>query len=110
VQNFGAAGNGVFQGICCSAPEAIAYPLVLIIDKLNGASFSDAPAATERVDCNSYTILSEDEMNLMKQTLYYTANYADSAIKGEEIVNMCASYNPDATYAGLKDRVLNLGI
>lgn len=38
--NFGSAGNQCYQGIMCSSPEAIAYPLCLLIDKLNGV-FSD---------------------------------------------------------------------
>ena len=110
VENFRSSGNGIFKAIACSAPEAIAYPICLIIDKLNGTTYSDLPVEKERVDCAAYQIISDEEMEQMKKTLYYTADYKDAAITGEDILNMCASYNPEATYAGLKAKLLDLGI
>lgn len=110
VENFRSSGNGTFKAICCSAPEAIVYPICLLIDKLNGTTYSDLPAEKERVDCAAYQIISDEEMELMKKTLYYTADYKDAAITGEDILNMCASYNPNATYKALKAKLLDLGI
>jgi len=109
VANFGSEGNKCFQGVMCSAPEAIAYPLCLLIDKLNGTTYSDLPE-TERVDCTPYIVLSDDDMKTMKTKLYYTANIADAAISPEQVVNLCASYNPDAKYADLVAAMNGLGL
>lgn len=110
VENFGTSGNGCFKGVMCSAPEAIAYPLCLLIDKLNGASYSDMPEMSERVDCEPYIVLSDEDMAKMQKTLYYSADYADAAITGEDILNMCASYNADASYADLVAAMGALGL
>ena len=110
VENFGSSGNGCYKGTMCSAPEAIAYPLCLLIDKLNGTVYSDLPEA-ERVDCQPIIILSDEDMAKVKEnSLYYSADYADALITGEDIVNMCASYNPDATYANLVESLQHLGV
>lgn len=110
VENFGANGNGAFRGTMCSAPEAIAYPLCLLIDKLNGTVYKDLPA-TERVDCQPIIILSDDDLNKVKEkSLYFSADYKDALLTGEDIVNMCASYNADATYAQLVEKLQHLGV
>lgn len=110
VENFGSSGNGCYKGTMCSAPEAIAYPLCLLIDKLNGTVYSDLPE-TERVDCQPIIILSDDDMAKVKEhSMYYSADYADALITGEDIVNMCASYNADATYAELVEKLQHLGV
>lgn len=109
MENFGSQGNGCFKGIMCSAPEAIAYPLCLIIDKLNGTTYKDLPDA-ERVDCTPYIVLSDDDMAKMQKTLYYTADYKDAAITGEDILHMCASYDDSATYAKLTEAMNGLGL
>ncbi|MBQ7147913.1 MAG: sugar ABC transporter substrate-binding protein [Pseudobutyrivibrio sp.] len=111
VENFGSSGNGCYKGTMCSAPEAIAYPLCLLIDKLNGTVYSDLPNPSERVDCQPIIILSDEDMAKVKdKSMYYSADYADALITGEDIVNMCASYNADATYAQLVDKLQHLGV
>ena len=45
-----------------------------------------------------------------EKSMYYSADYADALITGEDIVNMCASYNSGATYAALKDKMMHLGV
>lgn len=111
VENYGSSGNGCFKGTMCSAPEAIAYPLCLLIDKLNGTVYSDLPNPSERVDCSPIVVLSDEDMEKVKaHSLYYTCNYADALISGEDILNMCASYNPDAKYSELVDRIQHLGV
>lgn len=108
--NFGSAGNQCYQGIMCSSPEAIAYPLCLLIDKLNGTTYSDLPD-TEVVACSPLVILSDEDMEaVVNNSIYYSADYSKALITGEDIVNMCASYNPDATYAGLVDAVNHLSV
>lgn len=110
VENFGSAGNGVFKGIMCSAPEAIVYPLCLLIDQLNGTTYADLPEKSERVDCTPYEVISDEDMEQMKTKLYFTADYKDAVITGADIVNMCASYNSDATYAALVEKLQGLGL
>lgn len=108
--NFGTAGNQCYQGIMCSSPEAIAYPLCLLIDKLNGVTYSDLPEA-EVVECMPLIMLSDEDMKaVVNNSIYYSADYSKALITGEDIVNMCASYNPDATYAGLLDALNHLGV
>lgn len=108
--NFGSAGNQCYQGIMCSAPEAIAYPLCLLIDKLNGTTYSDLPQ-TEVIGCSPLVILSDADMEaVVNNSIYYSADYSKALITGEDIVNMCASYNPEATYAGLVDAMNHLGV
>ena len=47
-QNFGSKGNGTFQQETVSAIEAVIYPVVMMINKINGVSFADQPAEAER--------------------------------------------------------------
>jgi len=109
--NFGTSGNQCYQGIMFSTPEAIVYPLCLLIDKLNGTVYSDLPEEAEVVDCSPMIILSDEDMEKVKESaIYYTVNYDDALIKGEEVVDLCASYNQDATYAQLTDRINHLGV
>ena len=111
VDNFGSRGNGCFQGLMFSTPEAVVYPLCLMIDKLNGYSYSDQPEGAERVDCSQMFIMDDEDMDKMVENgLYYDADFSKSLITGEEAKNLCASYNADATYAGLLDRINHLGI
>jgi len=110
IANFGTQGNQMYQGIMCSAPEAIAYPLCLLIDKLNGTTYADLPEMAERVDCTPYMVLSDDDMAKMQKTLYCTAKIEDAAISGQDILNMCASYNDKATYADLVAAMNGLGL
>lgn len=109
--NFGSSGNQCYQGIMFSTPEAIVYPLCLLIDRLNGVTYSDLPEEAEVVDCSPMLILSDEDMEKVKNSsIYYTVNYDNALIKGEEVVNLCASYNPEATYAQLIDRINHLGV
>lgn len=109
-ENFRSSGNGCFKGTMCSGVEAIAYPLCLIIDALNGTQYADLPAS-ERVDCSPIVIMSDEDMEKVKAgSIYYTADYANALITGEDIVNMCASYNPDATYAQLVESIQHIGV
>ena len=111
VDNFGSNGNQCYQGILFSQPEALAYPLCLMIDKLNGFSYSDQPETAERVDCSNMFIMSDEDMaKLVEYSMYYDATIEKSMISPEEVKNLCASYNADATYAGLVDRVGHLGV
>lgn len=109
--NFGSSGNQCYQGTMFSTPEAIVYPLCLLIDKLNGTTYSDLPEKSERVDCSPMILLSDEDMAaVVENSIYYTADYSKAFLSGEEVVQLCASYNPDATYAGLVDAVKHMGV
>ena len=109
--NFGSSGNGCFKGTLCSTPEAIVYPLCLVIDKLNGTTYADLPEKAERVDCSVLEIMSDEDMAKVKESaMYYSADFADSFLTAEEVVNLCASYNPNATYAGLVDAINHMSV
>lgn len=109
--NFGSKGNQCYQGVMFSTPEAIVYPLCLIIDKLNGTTYSDLPEEPEVTDCSPMIVLSDEDMaKITNSALYYSADYADAFLTGEDVVNLCASYNPDATYANLVDTVNHMGV
>lgn len=101
MENFRGRGNGMFRSICCTPTEGIAYAIVLMVDKLNGAKFDDAPATPERLPITQYVILSDEEMDAMSQTIYCTGNYEDSVLKGDAVKNLCKSFNDQATYADL---------
>ena len=111
VDNFGTSGNQCYQGTMFSTPEAIVYPLCLLIDKLNGTVYSDLPESAERVDCSPMIVLSDEDMSkVVNSSMYYTADYADAFLTGEELVQLCASYNPDATYAGLVEAINQMAV
>ena len=109
--NFGSSGNGCFKGTLCSTAEAMVYPLCLVVDKLNGTGYADLPEKAERVDCSALEILSDEDMAKVKESaLYYSADFADSFLSGEEVVQLCASYNSDATYANIVDVINHMGV
>ena len=109
--NFGSNGNGCFKGVMACTAESIVYPLVLMIDALNGTRHADLPAAPEVVPCDPLVILSDEDMKTVEEnSIYYSANYADALITGEEIIKLCASYNEDATYAGLVELLSKMGV
>ena len=68
-QDFGSKGNGTFQQETVSAIEAVIYPVVMMINKINGVSFADQPAEAERRSCFSIIINSDEDMD--KMTIEY---------------------------------------
>ncbi len=109
--NFGSKGNQCYQGTLFSTSEAIVYPLCLMIDKLNGKTYADLPASPERIDCSPMMILSDADMDkVVNSSLYYSADFSKSLLTGEDVKNLCASYNEDATYAKLVETVNNMAV
>ena len=110
-ENFGTNGNCCYQATRCAPAESIIYPLALMVDKLNGAAYADLPEKAERVDCSPITILSDEDMAAVKaHSIYYSADFADSLISAEQACNLCACFNPNATYAGLVSAIQNMGV
>jgi len=101
-QNFGSKGNGTFQQEAVSAIEAVIYPVVLLVNKLNGVSFPDQPAEAERRSCFSMIINSDEDMDaFVNHSFYITGKMENALYSPEQVVSMTAVANPNATYADL---------
>ncbi len=109
-KNFGTAGNGTYQQNCVTAVETITYPLVLLLNKINGAEFADQPEDAERVSCDQFIMNSDEDMAAFEKSIYFTANASDALFTPEEVLNMTAYANPDATYEQLKNAVSTLTV
>ena len=100
--NFGTSGNGTYQQIMVTAPESITYPLVLLLNKINGVSFSDQPAEAERVSSAQYLVNSDEDMASFQKSCFFTKDAANAMYTPQDVLNMTAFGNPNATYADLK--------
>lgn len=101
-KNFGSAGTGTYQQNCVTPIESITYPLVLLLNKINGAEFADMPEDAERVSCDQFIMNSDEDMAAFQKNIYFTANASDALFTPEQVLNMTAYANPDATYEQLK--------
>lgn len=93
--------KGAYQQEMVCASESVTYPLVLLLNKINGVSFPDQPAEAERRDCSTLIINSDEDMAKFKSCLYLTFDPANAFLTPEEVLNLTAFGNPNATYAGL---------
>ena len=96
---FGSKGAYQHEVVC--AVESITYPVVLLLNKINGVSYPDQPAEAERRNCSSLTINSDEDMAKFQSSLYLTGNAADAFLTPEEVLNLTAFGNPNAKYADL---------
>lgn len=108
--NFGSVGSRTFQQNMVSAAESVTFPLVLLLNKINGTEFADMPATAERISTTQFCINSDEDMAVFTKSLYYTGNAADAMFTAEDVLNMTAFGNPDATYAGLRDILAHMTI
>ena len=109
--NFRSSGNGCYQSVLFSQPEALVYSLCQVIDKINGVSYSDAPASPEVVSSSNVAVNSDEDMNVIKEkSMYYTADFSKSLLTGTDVAMLCKTYNPDATYAKLCEVVQQMGV
>ena len=106
--NFGSAGTQTYQQIAFTCAESIVYPLVLMLNKINDTEFADMPEKAERISTELYIVNSDEDMELYVNSLYNTADAANAAYTPEDVLNMTAFGNPDATYAGLVEAVQTL--
>lgn len=106
--NFGSAGTQTYQQIAFTGAESIVYPLVLMLNKINDTEFADMPEKAERISSELYIVNSDEDMELYVNSLYNTADAANAAYTPEDVLNMTAFGNPDATYAGLVEAVQTL--
>ncbi len=108
--NFGTKGTQTFQQNMVTAAESVTYPLVLILNKINGVEFPDMPEDAERISTTQFCVNSDEDMEVFSHSLYYTGNAADAMFTPEQVLNMTAFGNPDATYAGLRDILAHMNI
>ena len=103
--NFGSAGNQTYQQVIVTGVETIVYPLVLLLNKINETEFVDLPEKAERFSTEQYIVNSDEDMELFVNSLYTTADVSAAAYTPEDVLNMTAFGNPDATYADLVSAV-----
>lgn len=96
---FGSKGAYQHEVVC--AVESIVYPLVLLLNKINGVQFPDQPAVAERRNCSSLIINSDEDLEKFKHSIYLSFNPEDAFLSADDVLALTAFGNPDATYAGL---------
>lgn len=106
--NFGSAGTQTYQQIAVTAAETITYPLVLLLNKINETEFADMPETAERIGTEQYIVNSDEDMAVFVDSLYNTGDAETAVWTPEDVLNMTAFGNPDATYAGLVEAVQSL--
>lgn len=99
--NFGSAGTQTYQQIAVTGVETIVYPLVLMLNKINEAEFTDMPEKAERISTEQYIVNSDEDMEKYVKSIYNTGDAANAVYTPEDVLNMTAFGNPDATYADL---------
>lgn len=100
--NFGSAGNGTYQQNMVTAVESVTFPLVLLLNKINGVEFSDQPAEAERISTAQYVINSDEDLAKFQSSCFYTKDASKAMYTPQDVLNMTAYGNPNATYADLK--------
>lgn len=95
--------KGAYQQEIVCPVESITYPLVLLLNKINGAEYPDQPAVAERKSCSTLIINSDEDMAKFQNSIYLSFKPEDAFFTPEEVLALTAYANPDATYAGLCD-------
>ena len=91
LNNFGTSGNGCFQELVFSNVEAITYPLVMLLNKIEGKEFEDAPSEAQRVDSSQIRITNNEELDTVKEkSMYYTGKLENSFLTASEVSELLA--------------------
>ena len=98
--------KGAYQQEIVCGVESITYPLVLLLNKINGVEFSDQPSVAERKSCSTFIINSDEDIALFEKSIYLTGKAEDALLTPDDVYNLTAFGNENATYAGLCE-VLN---
>lgn len=93
--------KGAFQQEIVCGVESITYPLVLLLNKINDVEFPDMPADAERRSCSTYIINSDEDMALFEKSIYLTGKAEDAMLTPQDVLNLTAFGNENATYADL---------
>lgn len=98
--NFGTSGNGCFQELVFSNVEAIVYPLVMLLNKIEGKEFEDTPSEAQRVDSSQIRITNNEELDIVKEkSMYYTGKFENSFLTASEVSDLLAKNG--GTHEGL---------
>lgn len=107
--NFGTSGNGCFQELVFSNVEAITYPLVMLLNKIDGQEFSDNPSEAQRVDSSQIRITNNEELNTVKEkSMYYTGKFEDSFLTASDVSALLAKNG--GTHAKLVETVQSMAM
>ena len=63
--------------------------------------YADQPDVAERKSVTAFIINSDEDMEIFKHSIYLTANPDDALLTPEQVLNLTAFGNPNATYADL---------
>ena len=89
--------------------EAVTYPVVMLLNKINGTEFSDNPAQAERVDSSQIIIENAADLELVKtKSIYCTGNLEDAFLSASEVKALLAENG--GTYAKLVETVQSMTI
>ncbi len=108
--NFGSKGAQTYQQNTVTGIETVTYPLVMLLNKINNASYSDQPATAERIPSDKIIVNSDADMDSFTKNIYVTGNASDAKWTGKDVLNMTAFGNEKATYADLVKNVQSLTI
>lgn len=109
-ENFGSKGTQTLQQMMGSPFEDIIYPMVLMVNKINGVEFPDQPETAERISSSLFVANSDETMEEMMNSLYVTYDAEKGLITPETIAELTAVANPDATYAGLVEKAQSFSL
>ncbi|MCD7715780.1 MAG: hypothetical protein LUI39_04925 [Lachnospiraceae bacterium] len=123
MDNFGTEGDQTYQGFRTAPIEDVAFPLVQILDKLNGYSYADkaetvsglvesmeADDASAKYQLSSYMIpysssiiVTDDEQfaNFKDSYVYGNADGTCSIVTSAQLQSLMVTYNEEATYEDL---------
>lgn len=97
------------QELVFSNVEAVAYPLVMLVNKITGNEFSDNPAQAERVDSSQIIIENTEDLNLVKtKSIYCTDKMEDAFLTAADVKALLAENG--GTYAKLVETVQSMTI
>ena len=97
------------QELVFSNVEAVTYPVVMLLNKINGTEFSDNPAQAERVDSSQIIIENAADLELVKtKSIYCNGNLEDAFLSASEVKALLAENG--GTYAKLVETVQSMTI
>ena len=102
--------KGAYQMEVISGVEAITYPLVLLLNKINGVQFPDQPEVAERRGVDVIVINSDEDLEIFKNSIYLDFNPDHAFFTPEQVANLLVYNNPNATYADLVDILDHMAI
>lgn len=103
-EDFGS--NGLIKQITVSPVETLIFPLVQILDRLNGHVYEDVPTGEASfgkiADTDQVFITGDEGLAAFQKSLHYTGDGADAYFSVDDVKSFMLTYNGEnATYAQL---------